>query len=199
MQIRCSNSRLGLLLSIGLMLAPAARGQNLIVNPYINGFYGWNGTYGLYSGAVNPPPMVGNTVAWLDGGEPPMFQSFPTVPGLTYEVSWNRRLPDLGGNGVPILGESTVGPGLLNISLNGQFMQDMVVNRTTWQSDTVDFVATATATSLSFSVSQYLPGGARSESVFFDYVSAVQVPEPAVSGMVLMGILVCGWPRRAKH
>jgi hypothetical protein len=196
--MRSSNLKPGLLVSIGLMLVPAAEGQNLIVNPYFTGFFGWNGTYGLYSGTVNPPPMFGTTVAWLDGGEPPMFQSFPTVPGLTYEVSWNRRLPDLGGNGIPILGESTVGPGLLNISLNGQFMQDMVLNRTTWQYDTVDFVATGTSTSSSFSVQQYLNGGARSESVFFDYVSAVQIPEPAVWGMVLMGILACGWPRRAK-
>src|SRR5438270_3959793 len=109
------------LLAVGSMLASRARAQNLIQNGgFDSGFSSWNGTYGLYSGTINPGPLSGNTVAILDGGQNPMFQSFPTVPGLTYEVRWGRRLPDLDGNGIPIAGESTVGPGALNVTLNGQ-------------------------------------------------------------------------------
>jgi len=142
------------------------------------------------SGTINPAPLSGNTVAILDGGQNPMFQSFPTVPGITYEVDWGMRLPDLGGNGVPIVGDSTTGPGELNVNLNGQFVQDLVQNRSTWNFYAMDFVATETSSQLSFSIPEYIwinNNFQRSASIFLDNVSAIAVPEPSVCGMLLVG------------
>jgi len=175
-----------LLVAIAALYVLTTQAQNLLVNPYFtDGFSGWNGTYGLDNGAMNPPPQYGNTVGVVDASEPAMYQSFPTVVGTTYQVIWDVRLPDLGGDGVPIVGESTVGPALLNIDLNGLFLQDLIQNRTTWQSYTVNFVATGTSSTLSFSAPEYLPSGSRSEYVFMDYASAVAVPEPAFWTMLV--------------
>jgi hypothetical protein len=191
MKIYASTFALTLLVAAGPNSASAIQTGNLIVNGgFDNGFSGWDGTYGLYSGAMNPPALSGNTVADLDGGEPSMFQSFPTVPGITYQVEWGRRLPDLGANGVPIIGESFVGPGMLNVYLNGQLIQDFVQNRTTWSFYTVDFVATGTSTELSFSVPQVIlvnNSFQPSDSIFLDNVSAFAVPEPSLCGLLLVG------------
>ncbi|MGA2684820.1 MAG: PEP-CTERM sorting domain-containing protein [Verrucomicrobiota bacterium] len=191
MKKTASTLALTLLVAVGSISVPSARAQNLLVNGGFDlGFDGWDGTYGLYSGPMNPPALSGNTVADLDGGEPSMFQSFTTVPGVTYQVSWGRRLPDLDGNGIPIIGESFVGPGLLNVNLNGQDIQDLVQNRTTWSFYTVNFVATGTGSLLSFNVSQsiFVGGGFQpSDSVFLDNVSAIAVPEPSVCGLLLIG------------
>lgn len=167
-------------------LSPTASGQNLIINPYFTqGFSGWNGTYGIYTRAMNPSPLYGNTAGIVDAAEPAMYQSFDTEIGVTYEVTWNVRLPDLGPNGVPIEGQSFVGPAGLNVDLNGQFMSETIQNRTAWESYTVDFTATGTSTELSFQVPQYI-NGSLSEDVFMDYVSAVAVPEPSNWAMLLL-------------
>ncbi len=202
MKTSASILALTLLAVIGPIFVPAVQAQNLFLNPGFDlGFGGWDGTYGLYSGPMNPPALSGNTVADLDGGEPAMYQSFTTIPGVTYQVSWGRRLPDLDGNGIPIVGESTLGPGMLNVNLNGQNIQDFVQNRTTWNFYTVDFVATGTSSQLSFNVPEFILVGSsfqRSESVFLDNVSAIAVPEPSVLGLLAIGtgaILV----RRRRH
>jgi len=193
MKIYASTVALTLLVATGSISAPAAQPPDLIVNGgFDNGFSGWNGTYGLYNRPMTPAPLSGNTVAILDGGEPPMFQSFPTVFGITYEVDWYMRLPELDANGIPVSGESTVGPGVLSVDLNGQFVQDLVQNRNTWNFYTMDFVATGSSSLLSFSVPQYISVGGgvqRSESIFLDNVSAFAVPEPS-AGVLLVGMVL---------
>jgi len=120
MKTRISTPALALLVAVSSILAAPALAQNLVQNGgFDNGFSGWNGTYGLFSATMNPAPLSGTTVAELDGGQNPMFQSFPTVPGITYQVNWGMRLPDLDGNGIPIVGDSTTGPGEFNVNLNG--------------------------------------------------------------------------------
>lgn len=198
MKISCPLPCLLLALFV-LELGSTARGQNLIINPYFTeGFSGWDGTYGLYSGALNPSPLYGNTVGVVYGEEPAMFQSFDTEIGVTYEVTWNVRLPDLGPNGVPILGDSTVGPAGLDVDLNGQFMPEIIQNRTSWQSYTVDFTATGTSTGLSFQVPEYIDGSP-SDSVFMDYVSAVAVPEPSNWAMLLLAFSVLAFRMRLHY
>ena len=189
-----STLALTFLVAVGSIFVPSARAQNLIQNGgFDNGFSGWNGTYGLLSLSINPPALSGTTVAILDGGQNPMFQSFPTVAGKTYEVEWYMRLPELDDGGIPISGESTVGPAVLNINLNGQFVHELVQNRSTWILYTMDFVATGTSSLLSYSVPQYIivdGGFQRSESVFLENVSAIAVPEPSVCGMLLVGAVL---------
>jgi hypothetical protein len=100
------------------------------------------------------------------------------------------RVPELDPYGVPVTGESTVGPGQLTVNLNGQFSQILVQNRNTWNLYTMDFVATDTSTLLSFSVPSYVSLGGwfqRSESILIDNVSAFAVPEPAACGVFLVG------------
>jgi len=136
-----------------LILTCSTQAQNLLVNGgFESGFSGWNGTYGLYSGTINPAPLSGRTVGELDGGQNPMYQSFATIPGVTYELKYGRRLPELDGNGIPIVGESTYGPAMLYTTLNGALTQEFISNRTAWNFLTLDFVATGTSSTVSFSV-----------------------------------------------
>jgi hypothetical protein len=196
--MKTSTSTFGvwLLFGVGLLISPGAQAQNLIQNGgFENGFTGWNGTLGIYNAPMNPPPLTGSHVAILDGGQNPMFQSFSTVPGLTYEVKWGQRLPDLDQDGIPVVGDSTTGPGALTINLNGTFLTDSVQNRVTWGFYTVDFVATGTTSQLALSVPQYILVNnqlQRSASVFIDNVSAVLVPEPSAAVMLLAGLLFLG-------
>jgi hypothetical protein len=191
---------LWLLFGVGLIFSPAAQAQNLIQNGDFEGFGGWNGTLGIYNAAMNPLPLSGSNVAILDGGQNPMVQSFATVPGLTYEVKWGRRLPDLDQDGIPVVGNSTTGPGALRINLNGTFLTDSVQNRVTWGFYTVDFVATGNTSQLALSVPQYILVNNQlqvSASVFIDNVSAVLVPEPSAAVMLLTGLVF--WVRGRKE
>jgi len=175
---------------------PISPPGNLIVNGgFDNGFSGWNGTYGLFSQSITPPPLSGNTVAILDGGEPPMTQSIPTIPGLIYEIDLGARLPDLDGNGIPIVGDSTTGPGVLSVYWNSQPVRSITTQARTWNIYTFDVTATGTSSQLAFSVPEYIFIGnsfQRSASIFLDNVSVtVAVPEPAVAGIALLGFCWC--------
>jgi len=165
------------------LAAPSVWSQNLL-GP-------WSGTSGGYSGPLNPPPPSGakGVLVVFGGGEPAMYQYFATIPGQMYEVSFNMRLPDLAG-GVPIEGESTVGPAEFDINLNGAFSSYLVQNRDSWAYYKFDFKATSTSTELWQQVPQYINNFGlfqRSDAVFIDNETAYAVPEPSVCVLALMG------------
>jgi PEP-CTERM motif len=165
------------------LAAPSVWSQNLL-GP-------WSGTSGGYSGPLNPPTPSGakGVLVVFGGGEPAMYQYFTTVPGQMYEVSFNMRLPDLSG-GVPIEGESTVGPAEFDINLNGTFSSYLVQNRNSWAYYQFDFKATSASTELWQQVPQYITNFGlfqRSDAVFIDNDTAYAVPEPSVCVLALMG------------
>lgn len=147
--------------------APTGQAQNLLTN-------GWGGTTGGYCGSINPPRPSGGACVFVSGesGYYPWYTTFATVIGEKYEISWVRRLVDLDGNGIPIIGDSHAGPAELDVYLNGGFYnlfaKDIVANRNTWNTYAVDFIATYTNTYLAFSFT--------GDSIFFDSFSAVLVP-----------------------
>lgn len=151
----------------------------------------WEGTSGAYTGPMNPPPPSGATQALVVfDGEPAMYQFLPTVPGQMYEVSFNMRLPDLSG-GVPVIGESTVGPAEFDINLNGASSSYLVQNRTSWAYYQFDFIATGTSTELWQQVPQYISRRfglfQLSEAVLIDNESFYPVPEPSLPALALIG------------
>lgn len=119
-----------------------------------------------------------------------MYQYFATIPGQMYEVYFDMRLPDLAG-GVPVIGESIVGPAEFDINLNGTLSYYLVQNRSSWAYYNFDFVATSTSTELWQQVPQYISHFGLfqlSEAVFIDDESAYAVPEPSVCALGLMGV-----------
>jgi hypothetical protein len=159
---------------------------NLIVNgDFEGGFSGWQGTYGLLTTSaypLNPAPLSGMTVGVVLAGQDSMTQTIPTTIGVTYEITLNMRLADLGGNGTPIEGDSGGNPGRISVIFGGQVLDQVLVqNRTTWNSWTYDFVAQSDSSQLALMDPQSIFQNhtiERAGDVFFDNVSIVPIPEP---------------------
>ncbi len=172
---------------------------NLIVNgDFESGFAGWAGTYGLLTlnnYPLNPAPLSGITVGVLPDGQAPMTQTVQTTIGTTYQFSIGMRLPDLGGNGVPIFGNSLVDPSTINLYWNGQRIDQIFLqNRNTWNMFTVDVVAQATSSTLTFVDSSTFINGnfVSADSVFVDNASLVAVPEPAAVKILVAFVALVG-------
>ncbi|MDB6019152.1 MAG: hypothetical protein JWR19_3641 [Pedosphaera sp.] len=184
-------------LLLAIYLGPyTCRAQtNLILNGgFESGFAGWVGTYGILKPqnyAINPGPLDGVTVGVVDASQQPMRQTIATIVGLTYEINFGMRLPDLDSSGVPIAGDSIVGPALLTLAINNQpLSQTLVQNRTGWLNYSFDFTANSASSELEFSIPQYLLLNGqlqRSESAFIDSVTVIEVvPEPTAMMLVLV-------------
>ena len=178
-------------IAVAALAVPFVSGAQNLLGP-------WSGTSGAYPGPMNPPPPSGATSALVVfDGEPAMYQYFATVPGQMYEVSFSMRLPDLSG-GVPVEGESIVGPAEFDFTLNGAFTPYLVQNRASWAPYKFDFVATSTSTELVQQVPQYINNFGLfqlSEAVFIDGETAFLVPEPSVCALGLV-VLALRFQRR---
>ena len=172
---------------------------NLIMNgDFESGFSGWNGTYGLLTlqnYPMNPAPLSGTTVGVSLAGEPVMDQTISTVIGTTYEIKIGMRLPDLGGNGIPIEGDSHGDPALISVIWEGGTAQQILVqNRNTWNIFTLDVVAQSTSSDLAFLNPQFYFDANHqlefSASPFLDNISVVAVPEPATTALLGVGTLL---------
>src|SRR6476659_3865813 len=100
------------------------------------------------------------------------------------------RLPDLDAFGIPIVGESTVGPAEFDVTLAGQLTQYLVQNRTSWAFHQLNFVATDTTTTLSWHVPDYINMSGlfrKSESVFLESIEGHAVPEPSTCVLSFLG------------
>jgi hypothetical protein len=185
-----------MILAVAVATAPLAHGT--LLGP-------WGGTSGGYSGPMNPAPVAGNSVLVAFDGQSPMYQYVSTTPGQTYELDWYIRLPDLGGNGLPIEGTSTTGPAQFNVTLPGSTTSYLIQNRDTWAFDSLQFVATSTSSYVSWWAPSYVTIDGYfqpSESVFLNDYSLNAIPEPEAWEILLAAAaaIVCWrrWSRSGK-
>ena len=167
---------------------------NLIVNgSFESGFGGWAGTMGLYQ---TPNPVSGTTVGvvidiWSSSVGQCMSQTFATTPGTTYQINFGIRLPELfeiaPGIWVPVVGDSSGSSTTISLQWNNQTIQSIPVTRRDWSFYSIDVVAGATSSMITF----YNGPGSRAWP-FVDDVSVVAVPEPEWPGLICSGSVILG-------
>ena len=193
-------------LTIGSLLSGRAAGYpppgNLIVNgSFENGFTGWAGTLGLYN---SPNTLSGTTVGvdtdiWSSSVNQCMSQTFATTPGLTYQIAFGIRLPELfqiaPGIWVPVTGDSSGSSTTIDLRWNNQTVQSIPVTLRDWTLYSIDAVANTSSSMITF----YNGPGSQAWP-FVDNVSVVVVPEPAIPALLLAGLgAVCLWRGRSSR
>ena len=176
---------------VGFSTATAA--PNLIVNGgFEAGIFGWQGTWGYYD--QSPNPVSGTRVGVLvDIGHSSvgqtMYQHVPTTPGLTYEINFALRLPDLmevsPGDFVPVVGDSRGGSTTISLRIDESPIASIpVTNRDNWSFYTFDFTATQTSTKVNFFNPSSLAWP------FIDEVTMTVVPEPQPAALLGLAIVI---------
>ncbi len=177
-----------------------AAGPNLLLNGgFENGFTGWYATYGISS--RTPNTIDGTHVGVLiDIGHSSvgqtLSQALTTTPGLTYDIQFWLRLPELDANGHPIVGNSVPGTTTIDVFWNIQpLLSTPVTDRSNWSYYEVQAVATQSSTVLNF----YNPSDAAWPLI--DGVSVTLVPEPVSLGLLALGAgsVAVGWHLRKRH
>ena len=179
-------------LCAGFIALKADAADNLIVN---GGFeielFAWQGSPGYYD--RSPNPVDGNVVGVVvdishSSVGQTMYQTVTTTPGLTYQINFALRLPDLyeavPDFFVPVVGDSHGGWTTISLRLNDTAVASFpVLNRDTWSFYSVNMTATSDSTKVQFY------NGSSLAWPFIDHVSMTAVPEPGVTTILLLGSL----------
>lgn len=169
-----------------LSQSPLTSGQNLIQYGTFQTWSGtlqyWGGTYGRPNVILNDADGDNGLVTLID--QAPMFQTVPTIAGLSYELSFASRAPQPAEFMGPAGPGGPIGPWQVNVYVNnsrvGAFEND---SQTTWQTFSMDFVASG-PTTLGFGATQNAGWS------LFDDVSLVVTPEPSFHSYVAMVLVV---------
>jgi hypothetical protein len=184
---------LGTVIGAQGQIANSVPSGNLLLNSsFENGFTGWNGTYGIWSTQFNPGPISGSHAGVVAAGQNAMTQTFATQPGVSYDIRFYERIPELDVHGIPVEGDSTGGPAELRVRWNGQELQRLVFqNRTSWDIQTIRFTATTSSSQLEFLAPTFVTGTSlRSADTFVDDISVVAVPEPSTIALLVAGMVL---------
>ena len=143
------------------------------------------GTYWVAQDGNRSIDLAGN-------GNGSLFQSFDTIAGVQYNVSfWVGRNPDGGLN--PRTGFVDVGGAAIPVAYTGFGNRaDMQ-----WQQETFSFVAAGPSTTLTFATDPLTSGGFYGMAL--DNVSVAAVPEPATWAMMILGFGLVGGAMRRRR
>ena len=174
-------------------LSTATAGPNLIINGSFElGFSGWQGTWGYYD--QSPNPVSGTRVGVLvdishSSVGQTMYQQIPTTPGLTYEINFALRLPDLmevsPGIFIPVVGDSNGGSTTISLRIDESPIASIpVTSRAAWNFYTYNFTATQSSTKVNFFNPSSLAWP------FIDDVTVTVVSEPQPAALFGLAIVV---------
>ena len=175
-------------ITTALFSSKAVAQGNLIVNGgFESGISGWSGTYGIYE---RSPNTVDGTIVGVvidvrsSSTSQCIYQTFPTTPGTTYTVAFSTRLADLGGNGVPVAGDSSGSSTTIQLQWDGKNVLGIpVFNRDTWEARSIKVVAQSTFSTITF----FNAAGSRAWP-FIDHVSVTAVPEPSTTLLLVSAL-----------